>query len=132
MTPTSTLVAVRTAHHPETTPKYDRVVFEFRGSVPLIEVSYVKHMFEDGSGRPVTIAGTALVSVRFQPAQAHDDQGRSTAPRRVGCNMPLVKELVCAGDFEGIVTYGLGISRKAEVRFLTLGDASRVVIDIVH
>ena len=29
----STLVALRAAYHPEATPKYDRVVFEFNGPV---------------------------------------------------------------------------------------------------
>ena len=54
---TSTLVAIRAAHHPETTPKYDRVVFEFSGAVPLLRIEYVKQLIADGSGLPVPVTG---------------------------------------------------------------------------
>jgi hypothetical protein len=45
--------------------------------------------------------------------------------------MPLVKEIVSAGDFEAVVTYGIGMARKAETRMLTLAEKSRVVIDFI-
>ena len=129
---TSILVAIRAAYHPEDTPKYDRVVFEFSGPVPLLRIEYVKQLFADGSGLPVKIKGRAILQVRLEPAQAHDDQGQTTAPNRIAFNLPIVKEVVSAGDFEGVVTYGIGLSRKAEMRILTLADASRVVIDFIH
>jgi hypothetical protein len=70
--------------------------------------------------------------VRFRGAQAHDDQGQVTAPGQVTFNLPNIKEVVSTGDFEGVVTYGIGLSRKAETRILTLADASRVVIDFLQ
>lgn len=129
---TSTLVAIRAAHHAESTPQYDRVVFEFSGPVPLIEVKYVKQLLGDASGLPVPITGGAIVEVQFRPAQAHDTNGHVTAPSQAKPNLPIVKEIVGAGDFEAVLTYGIGVDRKTEMRVITLGDASRVVIDFIQ
>lgn len=128
----STLVALRAAYHPEATPKYDRVVFEFTGPVPLIQIEYVDHLTGDGSGLPISIAGNAIVHVRLAPAQAHNEAGNITVAERITYNLPNVKEVVRAGDFEGVVSYGIGLDHKAELRFITLASPSRVVIDVLH
>jgi hypothetical protein len=128
----STLVGIRAAHHPEATPKYDRIVFDFAGPVPLIEVQYVRQLIGDGSGLPIAISGRAILHVRFSPAQAHNDSGQSTAPSRVRLNLSILREVVSTGDFEGVVGYGLGLSKKAEVRVITLANQSRVVIDVLQ
>jgi hypothetical protein len=127
----STLVAIRAAHHPETTPKYDRVVFEFDGPVPLVRIQYVKELIADGPGNPVPVAGTAILCVEFSNSYAHNSSGEATVGGRLKQTMPLVKEIVRSGDFEAVVTYGIGVSRKAETRILTLADKSRVVIDFI-
>jgi hypothetical protein len=128
---TPTLVAIRAAHHTETTPKYDRVVFEFSGPVPYLRIEYVTELIADGSGAPVRITGKAILSVRFTPAQAHNDRGQVTAPKNMNPRLPLVKEIVSAGDFEAVVTYGIGLARKAETRILTLGSPLRIAIDFL-
>ncbi len=126
-----TLVAIRAAHHSETTPKYDRVVFEFQGPVPYLRIEYVTQLIADGSGAPVPVAGKAILSVQFTPAQAHNDRGQITAPKNIKPRLPLVKEIVSAGDFEAVVTYGIGLARKAETRILTLGSPLRIAIDFL-
>src|SRR4051812_19125767 len=118
----ATLVAIRAAHHPETTPTYDRVVFEFSAQLPLLRIEYVKNLIGDGSGLPVPIAGRAILCVQFTLAQAHSDGGQATAPNRMTPKLPLVKAIVSAGDFEGVVTYGIGLARKVETRILTMDD----------
>jgi hypothetical protein len=127
----ATLVAIRAAHHPEATPKYDRVVFEFGDPIPLLRIEYVDELIGDGSGLPVPVAGQAILCVQFMAARAHDDDGQITAPDRMKLKLPLVKEIVCSGDFEAVVTYGIGLVRKAETRILTLSDAQRLVIDFL-
>jgi hypothetical protein len=127
----STLVAIRAAHHPEATPKYDRVVFEFDGPVPLVRIQYVKELIADGRGDPVPVAGTAILCVEFSNSYAHNHSGEATVGDRLKQHMPLVKEIVRSGDFEAVVTYGIGVSRKTETRILTLTDKSRVVIDFL-
>jgi len=129
---TSTLIAIRAAYHPEAAPEYDRVVFEFSGPVPLLRIEYVKQLIADGSGLPVSIAGRATLCVHFMPAYAHNDQGQTTAPASMKPKLPTVREIVCAGDFEAVVTYGIGLSRKAQLRILTLSDPNRVVIDFLR
>ena len=126
---TATLVAIRAAHHPETNPKYDRVVFEFDGPMPLLHLQYVDQLVADGSGSAIPVTGQAILRVQFMPANAHDDQQKITVPQRLKPGMPLVKEIVSAGDFEAVVTYGIGMARKAETRMLTLAEKCRVVID---
>lgn len=130
--PIATLVAIRAAQHPEATPKYDRVVFEFDGPIPLLRIEYMQQMIEDGSGKPVQIAGQAILLVQLSPARAHSDAGQPTAPRRMAANLPIVKEIVGAGDFEAIVTYGIGLAQRSATRILTLAGPNRLVIDLIH
>src|SRR5215212_5886665 len=128
---TPILVAIRAASHPKETPKYERVVFEFSGPVPYLRIEYVTELIADGSGAPVRITGKAFLSVQFTPAQAHDDRKRVTAPNNINLKLPLIKQIVSAGDFEGVVTYGIGLTRKTETRIITLGNPLRVVIDFL-
>lgn len=123
-----TLVAVRAAHR----EGVDRVVFEFRGGLPeQRQVGYVDRLIADGSGRRVRVAGQALLRVRFEPARAHTDAGAPTAaPRRVAFALPNVMTAVRAGDFEAVVTYGLGLARRTPVRVTTLRSPDRVVVEV--
>lgn len=121
-----TLVSVRASHH----PGFDRVVYQFEGGLPAShKVRYVDRLIADGSGLPVRIAGRAILSVRFTPAQAHDAQGM-TAPRRTAFALPNIMTTVRAGDFEAVTTYGIGLAKKTDFDVFTLDDPSRVVIDI--
>jgi hypothetical protein len=126
--PIPVLVAVRAAHR----GGVDRVVFEFRGGLPADRrVEYVDRLFADGSGRRVHVAGRALLRVRFEPAQAHTDDGSPTAaPRRVAFPLPNVLTAVRAGDFEAVTTYGLGLAKRTRVRVTTLQAPPRVVVEV--
>jgi hypothetical protein len=130
-TTSATLVAIRAAHHAEMHPAYDRVVFEFSGALPLIRIEYVRELISDGSGLPVPIAGRAILLVQFTPAQAHNDRGTATAPEHLNPKLPLVKAIARAGDFEAMVTYGIGLARKVSPRVLTMDNPDRLVIDFL-
>jgi hypothetical protein len=124
---TPTLVDVRVGRH----PGFDRVVFEFRGGLPDHRVSYVDQLVEDGSGRPVSVAGAADLKVVFQAANAHEEDGSpSVSPRRFSPGLPAVKEVAQVGDFEAVVTYGIGIDRRRPITVSTLSGPSRLVIDV--
>jgi hypothetical protein len=129
--PVSTLVAIRAAHHGEVSPAFDRVVFEFSGPVPQLNIGYVPQLLGDASGLPIPVAGNAIVRVSFTPARAHNEQGQPTAPNHKAFTLPRITEVVGAGDFEGVVSYGVGLSTKQEIRVLTLTNASRVVLDVI-
>jgi hypothetical protein len=122
------LVAVRAAHH----PGFDRVVFEFRGSLPSHSVGYVSSLTEDPSDKPVHLAGGAIIRVVFKGANAHDESGATTVTPagRFAPGLPSLKEVAPAGDFEAVVTYGLGVDHRVPFKVLELRDPSRVAIDI--
>lgn len=121
-----TLVGVRAAHH----PGFDRVVFEFTGGLPATHrVRWVDQLTADGSGKPVRVAGRAVLRVVFNPADAHDANG-STAPRRTAYALPNVLTTVRAGDFEAVTTYGIGVATKTSFTVSTLQDPARVVVDV--
>ena len=121
-----TLVGIRAAHH----SGFDRVVFEFAGAVPAdVRVRYVDPLLADGSGLPVRVAGRAVLRVRFEAADAHDASG-ATAPARRTFALPNVMTAVRAGDFESVLTYGIGLAKRTRVQTSTLTGPSRVVLDI--
>ena len=123
-----TLVAVRAGRH----AGFDRVVFEFRGAVPATRrIRYVDQLTEDASGEPVSLAGGADLEVVFQGANAHDDGGRPTvSPRRFSPGFTALKQVAQTGDFEAVVSYGLGVDRQRPFKVSTLSGTSRLVIDI--
>ena len=86
-TATSRLVAVRAAHH----PGFDRIVFEFSGPSPSRQhVRYVNRLIADPSGRPIPIAGRAILAASFFPATAQGGADSLTAPERVAFALPNV------------------------------------------
>jgi hypothetical protein len=122
-----TLVDVRAGRH----PGFDRVVFEFRGAVPQHRIRYVDQLVQDGSGNPVSVAGAADLEVVFHGANAHTQDGApSVSPRRFSPGLPAVKEVAQLGDFEAVVSYGIGIDHRRPVKVSTLSGPSRLVIDV--
>jgi hypothetical protein len=124
---TSTLVDVRAGHH----PGLDRVVFEFRGAVPDHRITYVDRLVEDPSGRPVSLAGGADLQVVLSGANAHQADGTPSVSRRhFSPGLPAVKEVAQVGDFEAVVSYGIGLDRRRPITVSTLSGPSRLVIDV--
>jgi hypothetical protein len=122
-----TLTDVRAGGH----SGFDRVVFEFKGAVPEHRVRYVDQLVQDGSGRPVSVAGSADLEVVFHGANAHEQDGTPTiSPRRFSTGLTAVKEVAQIGDFEAVVTYGIGVDRKRPIKVSTLSNPSRLVIDV--
>jgi hypothetical protein len=121
------LVDVRTAHH----PGFDRITFEFSGPRPDHRIGYVSQLVEDASGKPVELAGDAAINVVFQGANAHTSSGSpSVSPRRFKPGLPSLKEVAEIGDFEAVVTYGLGVDHRVPFKVLELSNPSRIAIDI--
>ncbi len=108
------LYSIGVGAHPtgESRP-YDQISFRFKGAFPGYTVEYVPALVQDGSGATIPLPGTAAVlRVRFNPAQAHTDDGTastivSAPPAAVG--YPAIASYAGAGDFEGYVTYGVGV-----------------------
>jgi hypothetical protein len=123
---TPTLVGIRAAHH----STFDRVVFVFSGGLPNShQVGYVDKLIADGSGKPVRIAGRAILQVRLSRATASDSSG-PTAPARVAFALPNVMTAVQSGDFEAVTTYGIGLAKRTAFTVSTLTGPPRVVVDV--
>jgi hypothetical protein len=122
-----TLVDVRAGRH----PGFDRVVFQFRGAVPQHRIRYVDQLVQDGSGNPVSVAGAADLEVVFHGANAHAEDGTpSVSPKRFSPGLTAVKEVAQIGDFEAVVSYGIGLDRRRPLTVSTLSGPSRLVIDV--
>lgn len=125
---TPKLVDIRAANH----VTYDRLVFEFQGPVPRdYDVRFVSQVLADGSGLTVPTVGDALLQVRFFPATGHDDSGASTygAARRTFA-LPNLIQVNAAGDYEAVLTFGVGLAQATAFRTFQLTAPSRLVIDI--
>lgn len=128
--PAPLLVDVRTGQH----EGFDRVVFEFAGALPRYRVEYVSPPITAcGSGLPVTIAGNAFLQVRLTPAAAHDEQGNVTfGTTELAPGLPPILEVESSCDFEGEVTWVLGLSEEVDFNVFFLTNPHRVVVDVAH
>lgn len=105
------LVGVYVGNHPSAAPPFQRISFYFRGAFPSYNFRYVANVPAEGTGDPVPLTGNSYLRVGFTDAQAHDDRGSSTIAQtpRNPIGFANLKSYGFAGDFEGHVTYGLGI-----------------------
>jgi hypothetical protein len=117
---------------------YDRVVFEFKNDLPGYRVEYVEPpLKEDGSGKPVSVQGNAIVVVRMEPASGFDlntGEGVMTykGPRRfdgAAAGTSVVQELVRTGDFEAVLSWAIGLSDKVDFRVRTATSPLRLIVD---
>jgi hypothetical protein len=128
---TVTLREVRAADQSE----FDRVVFEFKETqVPGYRVEYVLVPVMDESERVMRLAGKAFLRVDLNPALAHSSEtgAPSVKEREKRLNLSTVIEFKQASDFEGIVSYALGLKKKQPFRVMEMSNPARLVIDIKH
>ena len=109
---------------------YDRFVLQFDPVVPSYTVKrQAKPEFPLGaSGQTVTLSGTAGVLVTV-----HSATGATTFTGSMDLIHPefqVLKEARQTQDFEGYVSWGLGLSRPACMRVFTLTDPARLVVDL--
>ena len=127
----SVLTGVREASH----AGHDRVVFEFQGTTrPGYHVEYVdRPVTECGSGEAVSMAGDAGLEIRLTPAQAHTDAGQPTVTSRNRTpRFPIIEQIRLTCDFEGHVTWVLGVSSPHQYQVLELSNPTRLVVDVQH
>ena len=120
------VAALRAAHN----PGFDRLVFEFTGTVvPQYEVK-VASTFTTPSGQAIRVDGNAFFSVSAG-GRAHTDAGQRSYtqadPYRPG--LPLIREVKLVTDFEGAVIFGVGLERVACPTLLVLASPPRLVLD---
>jgi hypothetical protein len=130
------LTEIRTADR----GSYDRVVLEFDRPFGGWNVQYVDEVTEDPTGDPVPLRGDAALVVVVQGAtlnnvfQTTDDNPLATydGPRRVRPDLPAVKEVADAGDFEAVLSFGIGTASRTGFKVLRLTGPDRLVVDVAH
>ena len=123
-----TLTQITATHH----GSYDSLVFQFRGGVPAQHSArYVSQVFADPSGMQLNVVGSAKLLVRFSPAAGHNSGGAVTfgAMQRTYA-LPELIQVVRAGDYESVLTFGVGLAKAAPFHMYTQPRLGRVVIDI--
>jgi hypothetical protein len=111
---------------------YDRFVVRAKFATPGYDARYVRRIIADPSGRPVALPGTARIRIALNLAAGHDNRGTNLLASTLtpGCtNLLQVKK---AGDFEGTVSFGLGLRHTTGFRVFRLTNPTRVVIDVAH
>jgi hypothetical protein len=111
---------------------FDRFVIRARFATPGYDVRYVSQVFEDGSGDPVSLLGSKRLRVFVRDARGHTEGGTNLLPRVITPRCSNLLQVKNAGDFEGLVTYGLGLRRRTGFRVFRLTGPTRIVIDVAH
>jgi len=119
------LTAVSVGRH----ASYDRVVFTFSGGIPGYTVGYVGEVRSDAKGDLVALPGRAFLHIVFHPASGYRSY---TGPGSITPIFPAVLQVRAAGDFEGYLSFGAGLSQRAGFHAFTLTQPPRVVIDVAH
>ena len=110
-------------------PGFDRFVLQFDPIVPTYTIKRQdKPVFPlGGSGETVTLSGTAGVLVTVHSATgATTFQGPTDL---VHSEYRIIKEARQTQDFEGYVSWGIGLSSPACMRSFVLDDPARLVVD---
>lgn len=120
-----TVTSVRVAHH----DGYDRLVLGFAtaNTMPQYQLTQqaTSTFMRDASGRPVTLDGSAGIRVVIRNADI-----TAGAPTDIKPALPEVREVTQIGDFERVVSYGVGLATPACFRVLELSGPTRLVVDV--
>jgi hypothetical protein len=125
------MTAVSTGEH----SGYDRVVFQFSGTLPGYTIQRVQAVYSDPKGTPVPLAGQAYLRVVFQAASAVCPQPPHqtyTGPSPLTPYYPQLLTVSAAGDFEGVLSFGIGLAAQGSYHAFTLTNPGRLVIDVNH
>ncbi|MGH3519938.1 MAG: AMIN-like domain-containing (lipo)protein [Haloechinothrix sp.] len=114
---------------------FDRIVLDMAGHRPGVTYKWGDELRQDGSGHVVWLTGEHFITARVNPAAAHDDSGDPTyrGPKKFRTrNLRNVMAVAVTGDFEAVLSIGLGTRYRSWVRVFTLSSPTRVVIDVGH
>jgi hypothetical protein len=126
---------VRVAHH----PGFDRITFQFEGTSGVPQYKLVPQQsagfMQDPSGRPLHLDGSAGLGIVFPGTSGMD---LSVTPIRrtyngsldIKAGLLFVRELAQSGDFERVMSWGVGLSASPCLRVTELSNPARLAIDV--
>lgn len=114
--PLPTLYTIGAGQHPSDTPPFDQLSFRFNGGFPSYDIQFVPELLADGSDLPVPLPGTgSILKVVFRGAQAHTADGTASSIKSSpgpSIGYKALTSYAPAGDFEGVLSYGIGVGRQ--------------------
>lgn len=120
-----TVTAIRFAHH----DGYDRLVIGFATSNSMPEYRLTQQssatFTQDASGRPVALDGSAGIRAVLRNSDIADG-----VPGDQKAGLPELREVANVGNFERVVSYGIGLKDAACFRVIELSSPTRLVIDV--
>lgn len=125
------LKAIRTARN----SSYERLVLEFTGPYGPAKVRYVPVVRADPSNKIVPLRGSSFLQIVVHGAVAHYQATPITpysGPSTVTPGYPTIKELSISGDFEAVLSLGVGLDRTAGFRVSRLNTPDRLVVDVAE
>ncbi len=93
---------------------FERISFTFTTAFPSYRFEFAGKMASDPGGKVIPLGGQDVLEIVFTQAQAHTADGThssitSQPVPRIGYQR--MADYAQAGDFEGVLTYGIGIIR---------------------
>ena len=125
------LTAIRTGRH----GSYERLTLQFTSSFGEADVGYVPVVHADPSDQIVPLQGSSFLRVVVHGAVAHWSAMPITAytgPSTVTPGYPTLKQVSVAGDFEAVLSFGIGLDRTAGFQVTRLQSPARLVVDIAE
>jgi hypothetical protein len=136
--PVPALVTIGAGNHPNDPGDrpYNRMSFSFTTALPSYTFQYVPELVADASGQVIPLEGYGVLRIVFRPAQGHAVV--SKPPAHLGMSRMIVYRQ--AGDYEAVLTYGIGITypvahsnpqipvRVVEVTYVNPQGAHRYVV----
>lgn len=111
---------------------YDRFVIRARFATPGYDARYVRRIVADPSGQPISLLGAKRIRISFNLAAGHDNRGRNLLAPTLTPRCPNLLQVKKSGDFEGTVSFGLGLRRATGFRVFRMTNPTRVVVDVSH
>jgi hypothetical protein len=114
---------------------HDQVVFQFSNAVPGYTITSVSApIHADPSDKVVPVQGNAFMKVTMKPASGVDltqpDAPKTyTGPTAITLNGKAVVQVVEVGDFEGVLTWVVGLTEQVPFVAVTATNPARIAID---
>ena len=113
--PVPELVRIGIGDHPHDPGErpFNRISFTFTTAFPTYRFVFTQQLTADPGGKTVPLAGMGVLSIVFSQAQAHTADGTaSSIVTQSGRPLHLTRvvDYAQAGDFERVLTYGVGVA----------------------
>ncbi len=113
--PVPELVRISVGSHPAESgePPFNRMSFAFTTAFPGYRFEFASKLVSDPGGKVIPLDGLGVLEIVFTRAQAHTADGTrssviSQPAPRIGYQR--MADYAQGGDFEGVLTYGIGIT----------------------